>query len=344
MIKFFMDFVQFLNSTAPLLTSLAIFTLLAVLLSKSIKKHASIYYTVLAIPFALVVIPYVTQLFGVELSFFNRIPFMGSIIRDYVHFGTFAFPILIIVMYTGALNPRIPWVKRLLNIRKELSIISGFPVLTHALIRVTHVFPRSLMYFTNNQEYTAKYNVANELGTGISNLSFVLGIVLLVLFIPLWVTSFDAVHKRMGSVKWKKLQKWAYPFYALLFIHAMGLQLGGLLNSREAPRQAETVAVTAKTGMDRGSDNKTAVMANGSRTEGQQMNDASTKPGEGKSAEAKVVNPQRSGHPRSIGFADINVSREVKRYIHIASLLLIFGSYLYFRLGKARKDAAKRRR
>ncbi|SFK56956.1 ferric reductase-like transmembrane domain-containing protein [Proteiniphilum acetatigenes] len=390
MIKFFIDFIQFLNSTAPLLTSLAIFTLLAVLLSKSIKKHATIYYIVLAIPFAMVAIPFVCRLFGIEMFSFSQIPFLGGILRDYIHFGTFAFPILIIVMYAGALNPGILWVKKLLKIRKELSIISGFPVLTHALIRVTGTFPNSLRYFTNNAEYMANTNVTNELGAGISNFSFVLGIVLLVLFIPLWVTSFDSIHKRMGNVKWKRLQKWSYPFYALLFIHAMGIQVGGMLNPRGGSRPAQAVEVSANTETNRRTDNKTATIItpqhtgqgksltverrdnhhetgnqsggsltvrnqeNGNRTienhanksyakHAKQMNDSISNSRESGRDQGKIVSSGRDGHARSIGFTDINVSREVKRYIHIASLILIFGLYLYLRLRKAKKDAARRR-
>ena len=343
MIKFFIDLIQFLNSTAPLLTSLAIFTLLAILLSKSIKKHATIYYIVLAIPFALVAIPFIGRLLGVEMFNFNRIPFLGGILRDYIHFGTFAFPILIIVMYTGALNPKIPWVKKLLNIRKELSIISGFPVLTHALIRVTNTFPRSLMYFTNNEEYMANARVTSELGTGISNFSFVLGIVLLAFFLPLWITSFKSVHKRMGKVKWKKWQKWSYPFYALLFIHAMGIQVGGLLSAREAARQAQAVEVTASAETSKEAKPETATVHNPGQ--GKQTNDSIMKPREARPAATKVANQEqeRGGRARSIGFADINVSRDVRRYIHITSLILIFGSYLYLRLRKAKKDGAKRK-
>ncbi len=404
MIKFFIDLIQFLNSTAPLLTSLAIFTLLAVLLSKSIKKHATIYYIILAIPFAMVAIPFIGRLFGLEMFSFSQIPFLGGIIRDYIHFGTFAFPILIIVMYVGALNPRIAWVKKLLKIRKELSIISGFPVLTHALIRATGTFPNSLRYFTNNAEYMANTNVTNELGAGISNFSFVLGIVLLVLFIPLWVTSFDSIHKRMGSIKWKRLQKWSYPFYALLFIHAMGIQVGGMLNPRGGSRPAQAVEVSANTETNRRADNKTATIitpqhtgqekpltaerrdnhhetgnqsggSHGVRNQetgnraienqkdtnysignqyidkqanksyaghAKQMNDSIADSKESGRDQAKIASSGRGGHARSIGFTDINVSREVKRYIHIASLILIFGSYLYLRLRKAKKDAARR--
>lgn len=336
MIKFVIDLLQFLYSTAPLLISLAIFTLLAISLSKSIKKHASTYYTVLAIPFVLVLIPYIGQLFGLEIPSFARVPFLGGIIRDYIHFGTFAFPILIIVMYTGALNPQIVWVKKLLKIRKELSIISGFPVLTHALIRVTHTFPRALSFFTDNDKYLANTTVYNEVGAGISNFSFVLGILLLVLFIPLWITSFTSVHKRMGNVKWKKFQKLSYPFYALLFIHAMGIQVGGLINSAENTRQ-QTQLVEMKPSRETGNNSKANVTD--STKERIVPNQIKTPT----STQSKVASSGRGGHGRSIGFSDINVSREVKRYIHISSLILIFGSYLYLRVSKARKDGAKRR-
>lgn len=433
MIKLLIDFIQFLNSTAPLLTSLAIFTLLAVLLSKSIKKHETIYYIILAIPFVLVAVPFVGRLFGFEMFSFSRIPFLGTIIRDYIHFGTFAFPLLIIVMYVGALNPRIVWVKKLLTIRKELSIISGFPVFAHSLIRVANNFPHSLRFFTNNAEYMANARVTNELGAGISNFSFVLGIVLLALFIPLWVTSFDSLHKRMGSVKWKKLQKWSYLFYALLFVHAMGIQVGGMLNPRGGARQAQIVVevrtdaatnsaannetyrgetneatdgranriTSERTGPEgtqlaegrgsrgnrdesgsqtserrdgrgnRGSDGEQATEGRGGNRDGRNTgqiageqvhgeNDAvqvagehsgrdnregvsTVGSGENGRGESRVASSGRGGRAQSIGFSDIQVSPQARRYIHICSLILIFGSYLYLRLRKARKDAAKRK-
>jgi len=305
MIKLLIDFIQFLNTLAPLLVSLTILTLLAILLSKSIKKHAMTYYIVLAIPFVLVAIPFVGRMFGLELFNFNRIPFLGGILRDYIHMGTLGFPLLIIIMYIGALSPKNPYVKRLLSIRKELSIISGFPVLTHSLIRVTGNFPNSLRFFTDNAGYMETTKVTNELGAGITNFSLVLGILMLALFLPLWVTSFDSVRTRMGNVKWKKLQRWAYVLYVTLFIHAMGLQIGYMLNPREGhPAAAARPAVEAQ--------------ANTAMRGGSGGNNATT------------------GHDPviSIGFSDIKVSPQTKRYIHITSLVLIFGSYLYLRTRK----------
>jgi DMSO/TMAO reductase YedYZ heme-binding membrane subunit len=314
MIKLFIDFIQFLYAATPLLTALGALTLLAILLSKSIKKYAAVYYTVFAIPFALVAIPFILRPMGIEMFNFNRIPFLGGILRDYIHAGTLGFPLLVIIMYMGALNPKNSYVKKLLSIRKELSILSGFPILTHGLIRVTHNFPNALRFFTDNEGYMAGGRVTDALGAGISNFSFVLGVLMLALFIPLWVTSFDSVRKRMGGVRWKKLQRWSYVLYAMLFIHAMGIQVGGMLNPMERgmpPRPATEVTTTAADTAHNRNNRENAKL------------------------QQRAV---KGGHQQSQGFADIKFSSQTKRYIHIASLLLIFGSYLYLRMRKARVD------
>jgi DMSO/TMAO reductase YedYZ heme-binding membrane subunit len=324
MIKLLLEFVQFLNTAAPFLTSLALLTLLSLLLAKSIKRHATVYYIVMAIPFALVAIPFVGRLFGIEVFNFGSLPFLGGITRDYIHAGTLAFPLLVIVMYTGALNPRNPVAKKLLGIRKELSILSGFPVLTHSLIRVTNNFPRALDFFLDNEGYMASGRVANAWGAGLSNFSFVLGVLMLALFIPLWVTSFDAVRKRMGGVRWKKLQRWSYVLYAMLFIHAMGIQAGSLLNPRERPVPGVAVEVTAP-----------ASDARGDAPAARPVDTRGNRGGTG------VARPAAGGRPRSVGFADITVSARARQGIHVASLLLVFGSYLYLRARKARRDAVR---
>lgn len=335
MIQFFLDLLEFLWACAPLLFSVSILTLFFILLSKSIKKHATVYYIIFSIPFLLVLIPTVANWLGLEISGFSRLPFLGSIIRDYIHMGTFGHPLLIIIMYMGALDPKIQIVKKLFSIRKELSIISGFPILTHSLIRVTHTFPNALKFFTNNAEYMEKANVTNELGAGISNFSFVLGIVLLIIFIPLWVTSFDSIHKGMGNVKWKKLQKWAYVLYAILFIHAMGMQIGGLMNSRSnnsAPKQATAGTVATQSNND--TQSKTARMA---------TNDGQNKGRSENNQNMQKKEPEKDNKPNQIrSFTDIKIERKYKQYIHIASLLLIYGSYLYLRLRKANRKKRKK--
>jgi DMSO/TMAO reductase YedYZ heme-binding membrane subunit len=419
MIKLFIDFIQFLNTLAPLLMALGVLTLATILLSKSIKRHATIYYIVFAIPFLLVAVPLIGRWCGIEMPGFNRIPFLGGILRDYIHAGTLGVPLLIIVMYMGALSPKNPYVKKLLNIRKELSILSGFPILTHSLIRVTNNFPRALNFFFDSE---AQARATNTLGAGISNFSFVLGVVMLALFIPLWVTSFDSVHRRMGNIRWKKLQRWSYVLYAMLFIHAMGIQVGGMLNPRGGGRRApspavETTAITSaatrnlfaenlgmqqraergerggrgnrnaalpadsskRSGMARGErrgehgnrnaaqpadsskrsgtvrgerrgerGNRNAAQPSGNDSQelhehaerGRHGNNNAVQQSAGNRTEAATPS-ERGGHQQSAGFADIKVGSKTKRYVHIASLLLVFGSYLYLRTAKAKRDAGK---
>ncbi|MDR2466492.1 MAG: ferric reductase-like transmembrane domain-containing protein [Prevotellaceae bacterium] len=326
MIKLLIEFIQFLYSTLPLITSTGVFALLAVLLSKSIKRHATAYYIALSAPCLMVAVPFVVRMFDVETFNFIGIPFLGGILRDYIHIGTLGFPLLIIIMYVGALNPKNRHVKKLLVIRKELSVISGFPVLTHSLIRVFNNFPNALRFFTDNDEYMASTKVTSVTGAAITNFSFVLGILMLAIFIPLWVTSFDFVRKRMGNASWKKLQRWAYVLYAMLFIHAMGIQTGFLLNprNRDIPKQeqaAERIAPNSE---------NTGVRRNAERPERRGGSTAETD--DRRAAQTEPARPARSGHARSIGFSDIKFSHATQRYIHIASLLLIFGSYLYLRL------------
>ena len=344
MVKLLIDFIQFLNTVAPLFASLAILTLLSILLAKSIKKHSAIYYTVLAIPLALVAVPFICRQLGIETYNFNSIPFLGGILRDYIHMGTLGFPLLIIIMYMGALNPQNTYVKKLLSIRKELSILSGFPVLTHSLIRVFNNFPNALKFFTDNEGYMATAKVNNEWGAGITNFSLVLGILMLALFIHLWVTSFDAIRKRMGAVLWKKLQRWAYVLYATLFIHAMCLQVGHMLNPRERGARPATVEVkVTNTDNQRGNNELTArVQERPDRLNRGEQSELQT-PDRPSAHSNETARPAgNSGRVQSKGFSDIEVNSKTKQYIHIASLLLIFGSYLYLRLRKAQKDTAKK--
>ncbi|MDR2676332.1 MAG: hypothetical protein LBC18_16080 [Opitutaceae bacterium] len=337
MVKLLIDLIQFLYALAPLLMALGVLTLLAVLLSKSIKKHAAVYYAVFAIPLALVAIPFIARLLGIQMLGFSRMPFLGGIIRDYIHAGTLGFPLLIIIMYIGALSPQNPVVIKLLGIRKELSILSGFPILAHSLIRVTNNLPGALNFFIDSE---ARGRAANALGAGISNFSFVLGVLMLALFIPLWVASFDSVHRRMGGVKWKKLQRWAYVLYAMLFIHAMGIQVGSMLNPRGGGRGAarpavEVTATTAETAHNR--NNRETPGLQGRAERGGRGNGNAIQPAAGGGSRAEAARPAgRGGHQQSLGFADITVGSQTKRYIHMASLLLIFGSYSYLRVRKAR--------
>ena len=49
--------------------------------------------------------------------------------------------------------------------------------------------------------------------------AFAIALGLLVLLLVLGVTSFQGVKRRMSADRWKAVQKWAYPFFGLVYVH-----------------------------------------------------------------------------------------------------------------------------
>lgn len=125
--------------------------------------------------------------------------------------------IYLVVMFAGAL-PR-PWklTKRLLSIRSELSILGGIIIAFH-VVKVILFVPMSLtpMWILIWKRAFIWMFVASTL----------VGVPLLVCFAIPWVTSFPAVRRRMTHAEWKKKQRLAYPFMALLVIQGILLSCG----------------------------------------------------------------------------------------------------------------------
>ncbi|MDR2470307.1 MAG: ferric reductase-like transmembrane domain-containing protein, partial [Tannerella sp.] len=246
MVGLFLKLLTFLMANCQLLTSLILLTGLFLLLAKSIKRYAGIYYFVFAIPAILFVVREVCSLIDVHIPYFSRTSVLGEVIREYVHVAGFAYPLLVIVMFVGALSAQNRFVRRMLMIRKELSIISGFPILIHSWVRIRHNLLGAFDFFADTDAYMAKNEwVSSSLGAGLFNAGYILGIIMFVLFIILWVTSFDSVHRKLGSVRWKKIQRWSYVLYALLFIHSVLLNLGWMFNSNSGITPASIIAVAS---------------------------------------------------------------------------------------------------
>ncbi|MDR2496222.1 MAG: ferric reductase-like transmembrane domain-containing protein [Tannerellaceae bacterium] len=223
MVGLLLDLLSFLLDNCRLPMNLAVLTFIFLLLARSIKKHPGIYYLLFAVPAILFVLRQILSPMGISLFDFPRGSVMSNILREYVHVAGFAYPLLIIIMYMGALPLRNRFVKRLMMIRKELSIISGFSILIHSWVRLRMAFG-SFDYFFGSGEASA-----GSAGAGFVNAAYLLGIFMALLFLVLWVTSFDVVHKRLGAVRWKKVQRWSYVLYAMLFVHSICLSLGRLL-------------------------------------------------------------------------------------------------------------------
>jgi DMSO/TMAO reductase YedYZ heme-binding membrane subunit/uncharacterized protein with FMN-binding domain len=124
--------------------------------------------------------------------------------------------LFVIVMVTGALPNGSKAIKLLMPIRGQLSIIACILTLGHNIAYGKTYF---VLMFTNASNMPL-YQV----------LAACCSIVMLIIMLPLFVTSFTSVRRKMNAKKWKQLQRFAYLFYGLLYCHVM------LLNYSRAVR------------------------------------------------------------------------------------------------------------
>ena len=107
-----------------------------------------------------------------------------------------AFLLFSIVMFVGVLGEKNPLRVHLMPIRRQLSILG------HIVFYAASYVPRLASAFSGN-------------------LAFSLGLAALItaLMAVLWVTSAKRVKHAMSAVAWKRVQRLAYPFYVLTYVH-----------------------------------------------------------------------------------------------------------------------------
>lgn len=344
MINAALDIIMFLKSNFGLLFALALYTTLSIALYKSIKKNYKVYYWIFGVASFCFIIPMACRLLGVTLPFsFGSIPLLGLASSELSSAANFIHPILIIIMYMGALDIKNKYVGRLMSIRKELSIIVGFPVLAHVMKRLFGSFLSGLEFFFNNEEFMQSPRVSSALGSGITSFAFVLGLFMAILFLVLWVTSFDSVRKKMGAKCWKSVQRWSYGLYAMLFLHSLCLQLGGYISDSARDAQKARVEVVAPAvGHDHSHGQQQAqpqAQQGHDHSHGQQQPQAQQGHGQ---QQPQAQQGHGHGRPKSFAFADIKISKATLRLVNIFILFAIYGSYLYLRLGKAKRDRLRK--
>ena len=113
-----------------------------------------------------------------------------------------AFLLFSIVMFVGVLGEKNPLRTHLMPIRRQLSILACIFAVGHIAFYAASYVPRLTSAFTGN-------------------LAFSLGLAALItaLMAVLWVTSFSVVKHAMKAVSWKRVQRLAYPFYVLTYVH-----------------------------------------------------------------------------------------------------------------------------
>lgn len=112
--------------------------------------------------------------------------------------------LFVVVMYIGvfAKGSRVhQWLK---PVRAELSILACILACGHMAVYLASYAPR----------------LGGALGANVLG-ALAVALALLVLLLMLGVTSFGFVKRRMRTESWKRLQKWAYVFFGLVYVHLM---------------------------------------------------------------------------------------------------------------------------
>ena len=333
MISASLEILNFLFGNFEFLFSLIVFTILSIVLAKSIKRNAKVYYWVFGILSSMFIVPMIGRWTGLFSFSFYYFPIIGNIVSEFASLAYMGHPLFVIIMYMGALSTKNKKVGRLMSIRKELSIIVGFPVIAHTLKRIL-TFVWALGFYTDRETFMENPYFVSELAAGISSNIYILGIVMFVLFMVLWVTSFDGVRKKMGFKKWKAVQRWSYGLYAMLFIQAAGIQLSAVVNEhvkKKMAAQTELMATVDKAHNNEKDNTKTA-------EENKHKVDK----------EKKKVNEKeekkRHGRSRRKSLDDAKMSVKTASSIRLSILVAIYGSYLVLRIRKAKRLKKRKRK
>ncbi len=186
-----------------LLEALVITILLYSVLSNQIKRKAVAFYTGTYALTSFIVAYYL-------LGWSQKVPDVANQWgMNLFQRGAFSTATFIIVMFLGTITKHNAHTIKLLKIRGELSIIGCILAFAHNIIFGVVYFPALIW---NRQALNGTKLVA-----------VFLTIILLVLMIPLFLTSFQCIRRKMRPKSWKRLQRLAYPFYYLIYVHVMVL-------------------------------------------------------------------------------------------------------------------------
>lgn len=191
-----------------LLFSLALAAAFVWLGGKALRTRPAPFYTAAALLSAVVIGLYWAGPAFLAPQLRTRLPIL---------LGAFGTACFILVMLPGALPNGHVLMKKLMPIRGELSIFACLLTLGH------------------NLSYGKNYFAPGYLFSGPVNTTKVaawISVVLIALMLVLTVTSVKRIRRRMEPKHWKALQRWAYLFYALLYLHVLLLTIPPLLKGR----------------------------------------------------------------------------------------------------------------
>jgi DMSO/TMAO reductase YedYZ heme-binding membrane subunit len=196
-----------------LICTFILITILVLFFNKSIKKLSYVYYSIFGI---VAIITSIYEILRIT-SNMKLDGFLLTIEKTSIR-GLISISFFILVMYAGALNSKWTITKKLLSIRAELAILGSITMLPHGIIYFARFLILKLPKIISEGTFPVLY------------FSYIaVGIIGFIIMMPLFITSLKKIRKKMKGIQWKKLQRWAYLFYLLAYIHILLI----LLNEKE---------------------------------------------------------------------------------------------------------------
>ena len=187
-----------------LLCSLAFFHFFG----KAVKKKPAVLYGI-CILLSLVSIFYPRE---------GGLPFLDFFFKKIMQRGILAGSLFIWVMIAPVLPKRFSGRKTIYLLRGEMAISASLITLAH------------------NLAFGGKYFGAVFFGQGHISLmelhAAIVSCLMILLLIPLTITSFQTVRRKMQVKTWKKVQNWSYLFYLLLYLHIFFIYQGALIRGK----------------------------------------------------------------------------------------------------------------
>jgi DMSO/TMAO reductase YedYZ heme-binding membrane subunit len=126
-----------------------------------------------------------------------------------------ALAFLMIVMFIGVLPDASKLRGYLHPIRQELSILGCILAFGHVIVYINSYIMRFLSGFA-----ATDFNIIASL---------IIAVLLVILLVILLITSFTFVRRQMGPRRWKSVQRLAYPFFLVIYLHLLLLLLPSAL-------------------------------------------------------------------------------------------------------------------
>lgn len=130
---------------------------------------------------------------------------LNQLFQDYILKGILPTAFFVLVMYAILLPRKSRLFRMLMSLRGELAIIASLMIAVHC---VKYGLNYVMLLFTQPSDM----RIHELIGT-------ICALFLCTLMVPLFITSFKRIRRKMDGKKWKQLQRFSYGFYGLLYLH-----------------------------------------------------------------------------------------------------------------------------